>query len=340
MIDFLSETRKKIIDNFQISLRSIRVLMGYSASELADYIGVTRQTINNLETCKNKMSPIQYVSLAAVVDNYLITNGDMFDAIEAILDGNPKKRSDECISSFANSSLLKRWFSCFINPFDKNAATTMSINDTDYDATLKRLATEYKVFIDASALMKPQISSFIDTFSDYLISENAKLIIPMRAIEKIQGLVQESRDSYDAINALKLINELQRKNLAQIRGEISDSNLQDTLISVFAKFRRIFRLCLVTDSPDMVCSMKSLNSISDSQGFKIIIAYIDQDGIIRFYLDSYSENETLQEIIQEENDKTASADTPVTAMTNPESNDNDDNSSVEAPPILAGWTQL
>ena len=52
----------------------------------------------------------------------------------------------------------------------------------------------------------------------------------MRAIE-IQGLVQESRDSYDAINALKLINELQRKNLAQIRGEISDSNLQDTLIS-------------------------------------------------------------------------------------------------------------
>lgn len=66
--------------------------MGYSIVELAEYVGVTRQTINNLETGKSKMSAMQFLSLAAVVDNYITINGDMYQAIAAILDGNGKKR--------------------------------------------------------------------------------------------------------------------------------------------------------------------------------------------------------------------------------------------------------
>lgn len=92
MIDYLWEARQALIENFQISMRAIRLLMGYSIVELAEYVGVTRQTINNLETGKSKMSAMQFLSLAAVVDNYITINGDMYQAIAAILDGNGKKR--------------------------------------------------------------------------------------------------------------------------------------------------------------------------------------------------------------------------------------------------------
>ena len=88
MIDYLWEARQALIENFQISMRAIRLLMGYSIVELAEYVGVTRQTINNLETGKSKMSAMQFLSLAAVVDNYITINGDMYQAIAAILDGN------------------------------------------------------------------------------------------------------------------------------------------------------------------------------------------------------------------------------------------------------------
>lgn len=94
MIDYLWEARQALIENFQISMRAIRLLMGYSIVELAEYVGVTRQTINNLETGKSKMSAMQFLSLAAVVDNYITINGDMYQAIAAILDGNGKKNGE------------------------------------------------------------------------------------------------------------------------------------------------------------------------------------------------------------------------------------------------------
>ena len=83
---FLSEMRQQMIENFQSSMRAVRLLMGYSVNELAEYVNVTRQTINNLETGKSKMSAMQFLALAAVVDNYTQSNGELYPAIETILD--------------------------------------------------------------------------------------------------------------------------------------------------------------------------------------------------------------------------------------------------------------
>jgi transcriptional regulator with XRE-family HTH domain len=50
-------------------LAAIRKIAGWTAEELGDMIGVTKQTISNLETGNSKMTPTQYIAIRAVLDS-------------------------------------------------------------------------------------------------------------------------------------------------------------------------------------------------------------------------------------------------------------------------------
>lgn len=334
MIDFLLESRQVMIENFQISLRAIRTLMGYSALELAEYIGVTRQTINNLETGKAKMSPTQYISIAAVVDNYILSNGEMFNAIETIIDGNGKKQNQNYDTSFSNLSLLKRWFACFNDSADLNVVILTYKNEEEYGSFLKRLAVRYKIFVDSDVLLESQLGDFSNLISDYLVAENAKLIIPMRAIEQIQEMMQDISISEKAVKALKQVNALQQKNIVQIRGEDSDSNIHDTILTVFAKFRSLHRLCLVTQNKFFAHEVKQLNQNSEKQGFDILVGYIDENGMLALYPEQEPEcSENAAEIFSVENFD------GITSL-NELTKDDYKEVTVDEPSNLTGWGQL
>jgi len=59
--------KEKIIKNMQNNLRLVRHAAGWSAQELGELIGVTRQTINNIENHKTPLSATQYVALCAML---------------------------------------------------------------------------------------------------------------------------------------------------------------------------------------------------------------------------------------------------------------------------------
>ena len=56
------------IRRFQENLAPIRKIAGWKAEELGDMIGVTKQTISNLETGNSKMSPMQYLAIRRLLD--------------------------------------------------------------------------------------------------------------------------------------------------------------------------------------------------------------------------------------------------------------------------------
>lgn len=60
------------IKNLQENLSLIRNAAGWTAAELADLIGVTKQTISNLENQKTKMSKTQYLALQTVISLKII----------------------------------------------------------------------------------------------------------------------------------------------------------------------------------------------------------------------------------------------------------------------------
>lgn len=59
---------EKDIENLQNSLLLIRKTGGWSAEEFGDMIGVTKQTISNLENKKTTMTKTQYIAIRAVLD--------------------------------------------------------------------------------------------------------------------------------------------------------------------------------------------------------------------------------------------------------------------------------
>ena len=285
MLDFLSEIRTEMVENFQISLRAIRLLMGYSAAELASYVGVTRQTINNLETGKAKMSPMQFISLAAVVDHYAASNGEMFQAIVAIIDGNYRKANRSYDSSFSDFSLLRRWFATFDSVDDPNTMVNNGESE-DPDLLLQRLVGNYKLFLDADVLLSENAETFVTCLAKQLSSKSSEVIIPLRAVEQLQDLTQEASASERAVKALRLISFLQRNALVQIRGEDDDATLHETLLAVFAKFRSMHRLCMLTQDSVFADETLQLNHAPDVQGFDILAGYVDEQGYIVLYPDS------------------------------------------------------
>lgn len=289
MIDFLLGARQALIENFQTSMKAVRLLMGYSIIDMAEYVGVTRQTINNLESGKSKMSVTQFLSLAAVVDNYIAMNGDMYQAIEAILDGNKKRISSYENASFSGCSLLRRWFLLF----EGMGAELELDSELSLDSNqVQQMVHGYKIFFDDTALIFEKAEVFFSTWANYLIAENEKVIIPLKTIERVQELTQDTTFSRQAVKALQMLNRFQLKNLIEIRGEESDANLHDTILSVFIKFREAYRLCLVTQDEEFAAEVLRLNETGSGRGFNIVVGHINDNGAFAMY-DFSEENPQL-----------------------------------------------
>ena len=72
-MDTRIEQRQKQINRLQSNLSSIRKIAGWTAEVLGNKIGVTKQTISNLENEKTPMNFTQYIAIRSVLD-YEISN--------------------------------------------------------------------------------------------------------------------------------------------------------------------------------------------------------------------------------------------------------------------------
>ena len=64
----ISNDRVRQIKLLQENLQTIRKLVGWTIDELGEKIGVSQQTISNLENVNTKMSLTQYIAIRAVLD--------------------------------------------------------------------------------------------------------------------------------------------------------------------------------------------------------------------------------------------------------------------------------
>ena len=60
----------------QKSLPLIRKIAGWTSADLGELIGVTKQTISNLENERNPMTKTQYIAIRAMIDYEISTNPD------------------------------------------------------------------------------------------------------------------------------------------------------------------------------------------------------------------------------------------------------------------------
>ncbi|MCR5736105.1 MAG: helix-turn-helix transcriptional regulator [Eubacterium sp.] len=96
------------IERLQNNLLVIRRAVGWTAEEFGERIGVTRQTINNLEAKRNKLNKTQYIAMRAVLDAEMEEFPDDTQMLKCLLEvlidhpENYKKEDRETLLAKAN----------------------------------------------------------------------------------------------------------------------------------------------------------------------------------------------------------------------------------------------
>jgi hypothetical protein len=267
MIDFYYHLRQKMITRMQTSLKQIRQVLGFGVQEFSELIGLTRQTINNLETKKNKMSSTQYIAICALIDNYTKDKSELLSAILNILASNDEEYINDSLDNDVNKSFLKEWFLSFP---DNSKILNFSIDEisTIEDKYFNEIAENYKIFLDNTILLEESFQNKVQTFAKAMEENNNKFIVPFKVIEDIQRQILASNKNIT--RGINILEELQNKNLIDIRGEVTDIDINSTFLSVFAKFKSLYRLALITNNLNLASQISVLNN-ENIKGFNILL---------------------------------------------------------------------
>lgn len=98
------------IVRMQKNLLLIRRAVGWTAEEFGDRIGVTRQTINNIESGRNKLSKTQYIAMRSVLDAEIVQSPEdtamLRLLLDALVDHPEKYREAERSEILAKANLM------------------------------------------------------------------------------------------------------------------------------------------------------------------------------------------------------------------------------------------
>ena len=92
------DQRQKQINRLQENLSSITKIAGWTAEVLGNKIGVTKQTISNLENNKTPMNFTQYIAIRSVLDAEIEQNKEnkvLPQVIAILLDSDNELDNDE-----------------------------------------------------------------------------------------------------------------------------------------------------------------------------------------------------------------------------------------------------
>lgn len=224
------EERNAIIENFQRVLPDVRKALHWTAVQLAKMMDVTRQTISNLESGKTKMTRVQYLALAALVDFATRDSETVRAEVLRIVDDANEGFRDA--PSLSYDSLLARVLEGLVN--EAQEATPGDL--------LARLAEETKIFLDSDVLFSPDAPEFFPRLATALQDAGAQAILPRRVAEAIN----DAEPSPSRSSAITIVNQMRQAGVLTIRGEAADPDIHDTIRSVFLRFRSRFPLCLLT----------------------------------------------------------------------------------------------
>ncbi len=272
MFDFYYQLRQKMIDSMQSSLRQVRQILGLGVQELSDLVGLTRQTLNNLECKKSRMSAAQYLAVCAVIDYYTRDKPEQYAAIQTILSLGDTEERGTFFPSAQNSSLLKNWFLCF--PDDSKITDAFSgdkkiISPREFEG----IAYSHKIFVDDTILGQEGFGSWIQQVSETMRECGNRFLIPLKVIENMQsGILSSAPLSAEFYQrGMRVLTAMQQSGLIEIRGERSDVNMIGTFVFVFAKFKHTNRLALLTQNEKLARQILALNN-DVLGGFPIYVA--------------------------------------------------------------------
>lgn len=84
---------EKMIRKLQENLHTIRRLLGWTTQDMGDLLGITKQTISNLENMKTLMTKIQYIAIRTIIADEIANKPEeerkfLTEFVSILLDNN------------------------------------------------------------------------------------------------------------------------------------------------------------------------------------------------------------------------------------------------------------
>lgn len=78
-------SQEELTKNLQNNLKKIRAILDIDQAQLGDMIGVSRQTINNIENGRVKLNKTHYLAIMAILDQLINENPHLKDTVSSLL---------------------------------------------------------------------------------------------------------------------------------------------------------------------------------------------------------------------------------------------------------------
>lgn len=111
---------------FQKNLSTCRKLLGWSCDDFGAYVGLSRQTVYNIEVNKSDISKTQYIAMRAIIDSEILSNPEETKVVALYLKmfvDNPEDYSD------AERKVLKEKINLNMPSIAAGTATRKNVSD-------------------------------------------------------------------------------------------------------------------------------------------------------------------------------------------------------------------
>lgn len=152
---------------------------------------------------------------------------------------------------------------------------------------------EWRIFMDTCSILHFAVDKFWMNIIPLLRQYQAKIIIPLRAIEELEKHSKNTEKTELATNSrntLKLLQQLINAGFVEIRGEKTDNFVDNVFQVVFTKFRMTNKLLLITQDNNLAKDILALNGNKSVKANPVNVKRINQYGFLSgFYWDENAE---------------------------------------------------
>ena len=149
---------------------------------------------------------------------------------------------------------------------------------------LTKIGSDYRIFVDISGLIARGAERFfLRTLPSYLTKHNNKVIVPYRLIEYVNSIItgKDNELKTKGTAAKKIIDEMLKIDILQIRHDESDPPLELIYKIIFERHSSEYNLCLITQDDYLsqaLLSLKTEDADLGKQAHEICVAAVNEGG--------------------------------------------------------------
>lgn len=284
-----SELRSKLLDNFSIMLRPVRIMLDIDRSRLAELSGLPEEFIKKVEAGEEKFTETHYLALASVFSYAKFTVDEKnYRAMIKILI-NSDEFPEDIFNDFA---LIKIWYDTYFENYnqyeevlsdeyisdeeDENEDMIIENKIPDKNLALEEIAGKYKLLVDNTAAADENFPALITRLTPSLKKTNTCLVMPETVLEKLCNELKDS-DEDEKINlssALNFLRRQQEEGLIEIipstLGDFVDDNVENSLLDIIENNKNTNYILITQDYRRVAAVNETISAYINDKGDLIL----------------------------------------------------------------------